>query len=206
MFPLTTEPVDIDIESATNTTIRVAVKKTKRKIPGFQGPIIDYELNGAAGINCPLSPLNKTHDLCTISSLVPAKQQRVRFQARYYVYGSFFDNNWSRIHTVWTIPNGTSRVFFLCAKYSAFASSCPLPTDTFFFQIFTDAMFNSLQTSFNNIMKDWPDKRHAWVTPSTRDGTYYKHTMYMCCYRIPVVYINMPYHILFKGTHFVLSY
>ncbi len=40
---------------------------------------------------------------------------------------------------------------------------------TRFFQLFIDAMFNSLQTSFSNIMKDWPDKRHAWVTPSTRD-------------------------------------
>ncbi len=112
LFPLITEPVDIAVESATNTTIRVAVKKTKGNIPGFEGPIIDYELNGAAGINCPLSPQNKTHDLCTINSLVPAKQQTVRFQAHYYFYGSLFDYNWSSIHTVWTIPNGTSRVFF----------------------------------------------------------------------------------------------
>ncbi len=64
------------------------------------------------------------------------------------------------------------------------------------------------------------DKRHAWVTlkrsPSTRDdktrvfalikGTYYTHYIYMCCYRIPVVYINMLYHILFKEIHYTLSY
>ncbi len=130
LFSLTTEPVDFAIESATNTTIRAAVKKTKPGRPEYEGPIIDYELNGAAGINCPLSPLNKTHDLCTINSLVPAKQQKVRFQARYYVYGSFYDKIWSSIHTVWTIPNGKSRVF-LSAKYSAFANSCALPTDNF---------------------------------------------------------------------------
>ncbi len=114
LFSLTTELVDIAIENATNTTIRVAVKKTKPGRPEYEGPIIDYELNGAAGINCPLSPLNKMHDLCTINSLVPAKQQTVRFQARYYFYGSFFDYNWSSTQTVWTIPNGKSRVFFTC--------------------------------------------------------------------------------------------
>ncbi len=48
----------------------------------------------------------------------------------------------------------------------------------FFFQSFIATMSYSLQTSFNSLKKDWADKYHVWG----------------------------PYHILFEGICFVLSY
>ncbi len=45
---------------------------------------------------------------------------------------------------------------FCC--YSAFANSCSLQTDTFFFNSFIDTMSYSLQTRFCSVIKDWADK------------------------------------------------
>ncbi len=45
---------------------------------------------------------------------------------------------------------------------SAFANLCPRH---FFYQLFIATNFNSLQTSCNSAMKDWPDKYQVWFTP-----------------------------------------
>ncbi len=74
----------------------------------------------------------------------------------------------------------------------------------FFLQLFIATISNYLQTSFNSVMNDWPDKYHVWGTPArssqgqTRDHLntrfqYSREQLYMCYYRRSVEYICMPY-------------
>ncbi len=51
--------------------------------------------------------------------------------------------------------------------YSAFANSCPMQIDTFFFfHSFIATMSYSPQISFNSVIKDWADKYYVWGTPT----------------------------------------
>ncbi len=76
----------------------------------------------------------------------------------------------------------------------------------FFYQLFIATLSNSLQTSFNSVLKDWPDKYHVCVT-STRivkthffsllKGTYIHVLLQNTCHKY------RSYHILLQGIHFV---
>ncbi len=53
----------------------------------------------------------------------------------------------------------------VCGSYSVLPNSCPMQTNTLFFQLFIGIIFNSLQTSCNSAMIDLPIE-YVWGTPS----------------------------------------
>ncbi len=86
----------------------------------------------------------------------------------------------------------------------------------FLFQLFIATMSNSRQTSFNRVIKDWPDKCHVWGIPTRSPSrsnsrslkyrlfhTKKKH-MYMFLHNI--CRINMSNNIFYQGIHFTLAY
>ncbi len=83
-----------------------------------------------------------------------------------YRYGNgtrFFRNS---VFEKLTIPNYKEQ--YACMKLSI-QCVCKLMFSAnrriSFFHLFIATMSNSLQTSFNRVMKDWPDKYHIWGPP-----------------------------------------
>ncbi len=97
----TSEPDDIVVESTTDSSIKVVVKKTERAGQGSEFPDLYYVQNEATERDCPLSNLNTTHDICTIHHQVPATQHTLRFRACGRPSCTYFSSSQS----VWTLPS-----------------------------------------------------------------------------------------------------
>ncbi len=66
-----------------------------------------------------------------------------------------------------TIPDSTEIAFTLCLLFHVLCK----PT-RFFFQLFITTMHNTVQTRFNSVLEDWPNKCHVWgfLQGQTRDN------------------------------------
>ncbi len=109
---LKTETDDIAVDSSTDTTITVTVKKTLLTGKDSNFPKLYYFLNDGIAKSCHYSKDNNMHGTCVIERLVPAKQYTLRLKA----CSDVICTNLSSRQTVWTLPRSTWPFFTVAAK------------------------------------------------------------------------------------------
>ncbi len=102
-----TETGYIAVDSSTDTTITVAVRKTFFTGKESMLPVVHYYLNDGFAKSCPYSKDNATHDTCIIERLTPAKQYTLRFKACSQVACTTASSS----QTVWTLPSSKWHFF-----------------------------------------------------------------------------------------------